>query len=212
MYDIDWRHWIHISNIATCIINLVLFRSIYQKWTKSCVAKCKYLGSMGIPSPGVCPPRSWHAQSWHSQGWDYSWLGCPILMAALVTPQPWGPTAFPVSWLVISQSCSKFKCEYFNSLCCFSRKGDNMNCSHANSSLWQFPLSKFISSKSATTSFYEGSLWGLIWRSLKGIGNFLLALMNLIQILKLMKQKHNSCIARNKWKSLGCWSPKHSNL
>jgi len=59
MYDIDWRHWIHISNITTCIINKASLRGVYQEWAHRCVAHCELplWGIMGIPVPGGLSSR-----------------------------------------------------------------------------------------------------------------------------------------------------------
>lgn len=53
MYDIDWRHWIHISDITTRIINKVALCGVYQDWAQRCVAhrELPNWGTVGITSP-----------------------------------------------------------------------------------------------------------------------------------------------------------------
>lgn len=83
-----------------------------------------------------------------------SFLWGPALTDPAKSHQVWRPTVFPVPWLVISQSCSKWekkKIFFFSSLqlTYFSSKRDNMRCSQTRSYLVDSPA--HISSTSATT-------------------------------------------------------------
>lgn len=92
MYDIDWRHWTHISNITTRIINKVSLHGVYQQWGQRCVARRKIplWDTVGIPPPvGLSfRVRASSELAWPRVGWLLAVRSCPDS-----TPRPGEPPA-----------------------------------------------------------------------------------------------------------------------